>query len=54
MWDEDFRRGMVEAIAQMGIAVENALESPQDIEGVLAGGQYTLVQTRPQAGLDHA
>ena len=54
VWDEDFRNRLFESIARLGAAVELALESPQDIEGVVAGGKYFLVQTRPQVGVDHA
>jgi phosphoenolpyruvate synthase/pyruvate phosphate dikinase len=54
VWDENFRNQMLDAIAHLGLAVESALESPQDIEGAVAGGKYFLVQTRPQMEAGHA
>ncbi len=54
VWDENFRNGLFEAVARLGLAVESALESAQDIEGAFAGGKYFLLQTRLQAGAGHA
>lgn len=49
MTDEAFRNGLMRKIAQAGLAVEQALKSPQDIEGVVtATGDIYIVQTRPQ------
>jgi phosphoenolpyruvate synthase/pyruvate phosphate dikinase len=42
------------SIARLGLAVESALGSAQDIEGAVARGEYFLVQTRPQTGAGHA
>jgi hypothetical protein len=33
------------------VEVERLLGSAQDIEGAVAGGQFHVVQTRPQVGL---
>ncbi len=53
LWDEDFRNKFLINIAGIGTAVEKALRGPQDIEGAYANGQYYVVQSRPQAGLEH-
>ena len=54
VWNEDLRNRLFENIARLGLAVESALGSAQDIEGVVTGENYFLVQTRPQMGVDHA
>jgi alpha-glucan,water dikinase len=47
--DAPFRETLLRRIAAAGAAVENALGSPQDIEGVVTPeGDIYLVQTRPQ------
>jgi alpha-glucan,water dikinase len=51
MWDQDYRDGLLRAIARIGLEVERVLGSPQDVEGAIAGGTYHVVQTRPQVGL---
>jgi alpha-glucan,water dikinase len=51
VWDEPFREGLLTAIARLGLEVERSIGSPQDIEGVVAQGDYYLVQARPQVGL---
>lgn len=48
VWDEGFRSNLLAQIAKVGVAVENALGSPQDIEGVVHDGKLYVVQTRPQ------
>lgn len=53
LWDEAFRRGLLAEIGWLGLAIEKALSSAQDIEGAVAKGGYFVVQTRPQVGLDH-
>jgi alpha-glucan,water dikinase len=53
VWDEGFRREILVAIAKIGVLIENASGSPQDIEGVYARGQYRVVQTRPQVGIEN-
>lgn len=44
--DAKFREGILRKIAEVGIAVEKALGTPQDIEGVVMGGEVYVVQTR--------
>jgi alpha-glucan,water dikinase len=51
VWDRDFCRDLLRGIARVGLEVETALGEPQDIEGAVAGGQFYVVQTRPQVGL---
>jgi alpha-glucan,water dikinase len=51
VWDEAFRQGLAAAIARIGLEIELRCGSPQDIEGAVAGGNYYVVQTRPQVGL---
>jgi alpha-glucan,water dikinase len=51
VWDPNFRDELLRSIARVGLEVEKALGSPQDIEGAVAGGQLYVVQTRPQVGL---
>ena len=48
IWNKEFRKELMTAITELGIAVEKATGSPQDIEGAYANGQYYVVQTRPQ------
>jgi alpha-glucan,water dikinase len=48
IWDEGFRRELLTAVTELGIAVEEVVGSPQDIEGAYANGKYYVVQTRPQ------
>jgi alpha-glucan,water dikinase len=48
IWDDDFRRTIMSSIAGIGTTVEDALGSPQDIEGVYSRGKFYIVQTRPQ------
>lgn len=48
VWDRDFRDRILRGIAEIGIMVEKAMGSPQDIEGAYAKGQYWVLQTRPQ------
>jgi alpha-glucan,water dikinase len=52
LWDNEFRGGLLTAIARLGMAVEKATGSPQDIEGAVSKGEYFIVQSRPQVGLD--
>jgi len=49
--DAGFRDELLRGVARLGLAVEQVLGTPQDIEGAIAGGAYYLVQTRPQVGL---
>jgi alpha-glucan,water dikinase len=52
MWNEEFRTDLLASIATVGKIVEEALAVPQDIEGAYAEGQYWVVQTRPQVGIE--
>ena len=49
--DLQFRKALCSKIAQIGIETEQALGSPQDIEGAVQKGEFYVVQTRPQVGL---
>ncbi len=53
VWDEDFLNKFLLNIASIGTSVEKALGGPQDIEGAYCNGQYYVVQSRPQAGLEN-
>ena len=52
MCNNDFQQELLATIAAIGTMVEKALEFPQDIEGAFAKGQYYVVQTRPQVGIE--
>jgi alpha-glucan,water dikinase len=54
LWDEDRREELLLGIAGIGVGVEEAMDSPQDIEGVYSRGGYWVVQARPQVGIDAA
>lgn len=45
------RQGLGRRLGAVGRFVEEALQQPQDIEGLVLNGQIFLVQTRPQQGL---
>ena len=51
VWDEAFRLELLATITCIGLEVEQASGSPQDIEGAVAQGRYYVVQTRPQVGV---
>ncbi|GLC33353.1 hypothetical protein PLESTB_000342400 [Pleodorina starrii] len=47
--DPGFRRDLLSRICRLGVDIEVALSSAQDVEGVVApDGSITVVQTRPQ------
>ena len=52
MRDENFRKEFMVAVATVGTVIEEALGYPQDIEGAYCKGQYYVVQTRPQVGIE--
>ena len=54
IWDQGFREGIMTKIAQVGLEVERACGSAQDVEGAVAGGKFHVVQTRSQVGLIEA
>ena len=51
VWDRAFRLQILRLITQLGLEVEQACGSAQDIEGAIQGKNCYLVQTRPQVGL---
>jgi alpha-glucan,water dikinase len=51
VWDRDFREEMLHNIARIGLEVEQACGSAQDIEGAVQQEDYFVVQTRAQVGL---
>jgi alpha-glucan,water dikinase len=51
VWDEGFRQRIMAKVAEIGLAAEDALGTPQDIEGAYAGDRWHLLQARPQVGL---
>jgi alpha-glucan,water dikinase len=50
--DIEFREAFLTTVAMIGTIVEQVFGVPQDIEGAYAGGQYHVVQTRPQVGIE--
>jgi alpha-glucan,water dikinase len=50
--NEDFRKEFLVTVADIGAIVEKAMGFPQDIEGAYSKGQYYVVQTRPQVGIE--
>lgn len=49
MIDDDFRIELMRGIAKIGVEVEDIMGgSPQDIEGCFMGGEFYVVQARPQ------
>jgi alpha-glucan,water dikinase len=54
VWDQDWRGELLLNVATIANAVEQALASPQDIEGVYSHGRYYVVQARPQVGIRDA
>ncbi len=53
VWDPGFRDGLLAAVGKLGVAIEEALGAPQDIEGAVAKGDYFVVQSRPQVGVSN-
>jgi alpha-glucan,water dikinase len=51
VWDTEFRKNLLVAIARAGGEIERLFGYPQDIEGAYAKGQFYVVQTRPQVGI---
>jgi alpha-glucan,water dikinase len=54
IWDQTFREDMVAKIAKIGLEVERACGSPQDVEGAITRDKFYVVQTRFQVGLTAA
>jgi alpha-glucan,water dikinase len=53
VWDLEFRKRLFKSISEIGIEVERAFGSPQDIEGAFSKGQLSVVQSRPQVQVEH-
>ncbi|MBF0197475.1 MAG: hypothetical protein HQL32_07180 [Planctomycetes bacterium] len=53
LWDENFQKNCFNLLIQAGLEVEKAFGSAQDIEGVLLGDKISIVQSRPQVGLNN-
>ncbi len=53
VWNDDFRNALMGKILEVGTLIETLMGSPQDIEGAFRGGDYHVVQTRPQVGTEH-
>ena len=49
--DPKFRAEFLTGITRVGVAVEQACGTPQDIEGAWTYNRFYVVQTRPQVGL---
>jgi len=50
--DAAFRSELLSKIAEVGLLIEKTTGSAQDIEGAFVAGDYYVVQTRAQVGLD--
>ena len=50
LWDDEFRTSVMGKVAEIGIAVEQASDAAQDIEGAYAKGEWHVLQSRPQMG----
>jgi alpha-glucan,water dikinase len=53
VWDDHFRIEFMSTITKIGAEVENLLGSPQDIEGACFKGNFFVVQSRPQVGIEN-
>jgi alpha-glucan,water dikinase len=53
LWNDDFRKRVLEGMTEVGVAVEKVFGDPQDIEGAYTKGRFFVLQARPQVGLDH-
>jgi phosphoglucan,water dikinase len=51
--DNNFRKRLGRRLAKVGRFVEQSFGRPQDIEGVIAGDEIWLVQSRPQQGIEY-
>ena len=51
VWNVAKRADLLSKVARIGETVEAAFGAPQDIEGAFSGGEFFVVQTRPQVGL---
>jgi alpha-glucan,water dikinase len=53
VWEDGYRRDLMNRIGEVGLAVEKVMGSPQDVEGALAKGRWHVVQTRAQVGIEN-
>lgn len=51
LWDGRDRHEVLGGVARLGLEIEQLTGAPQDIEGVVRGDTYHVVQARPQVGL---
>ncbi|MCL5096116.1 MAG: hypothetical protein M1608_01005 [Candidatus Omnitrophica bacterium] len=51
VWEDNFRKQLLDLIARAGLEVERLCGAPQDIEGAVAHDQLYVVQSRPQVGI---
>ncbi|MGH7973462.1 MAG: PEP/pyruvate-binding domain-containing protein, partial [Limisphaerales bacterium] len=52
VWDSGFRESLISRISRLGLEIERATGTAQDIEGASVGSDDYVVQVRPQVGLD--
>ena len=48
IWDAEKRSAMIKKLAELAVAIEVEMKSPQDIEGCIVGGSTYILQSRPQ------
>ena len=48
IWDAEKRSSMIRKLAELAVAIEVEMKSPQDIEGCIVGGSTYILQSRPQ------
>jgi alpha-glucan, water dikinase len=54
VWDTTYREKLLTTIGRIGLEIERACGTPQDIEGAIRQDEFYVVQTRSQAGADAA
>ena len=52
VWDTGFRENFLATVGRIGLEIERACGTSQDIEGANRQDKYYVVQTRPQVGAD--
>ena len=48
IWDAEKRSAMIRKLAELAVAIEVEMKSPQDIEGCIVGENFYILQSRPQ------
>ena len=48
IWDAEKRSSMIRKLAELAVAIEVEMKSPQDIEGCIVGENFYILQSRPQ------